>query len=69
MPNFDLDTLERQVEELIDICRRLTEENASLRARQERLVAERIELIEKTELARNRVEIILSRLKSIEEEL
>ncbi|MCB2261696.1 MAG: TIGR02449 family protein [Candidatus Thiosymbion ectosymbiont of Robbea hypermnestra] len=69
MANFDLDTLERQVEELIRVCRRLTEENTSLRERQEHLVAERAELVEKTELARNRVETILSRLKSMEEEL
>jgi cell division protein ZapB len=67
VPQFDLDTLERQVEELIRTCRQLREENASLRARQEVLVAERAELIEKTELARSRVESMISRLKSMEE--
>ena len=67
MPKFDLDTLERQVDQLIRTCRHLREENASLRARQEILVAERAELIEKTELARSRVESMISRLKSMEE--
>ena len=67
MPKFDLDTLERQVDELIRTCRQLREENASLRARQDHLVAERAELIEKTELARGRVESMISRLKSMEE--
>jgi len=67
VPNFDVDTLERQVEELIRACRLLREENASLRARQEILVAERAELIEKTELARSRVESMITRLKSMEE--
>ena len=67
MPDFDLDTMERQVDELIRTCRRLREENASLRARQEILVGERAELIEKTELARSRVESMISRLKSMEE--
>ena len=67
MPNFDLDILESQVEELIRTCRRLKDENASLRARQESLVSERAELIEKTELARNRVEAMISRLKAMEE--
>jgi cell division protein ZapB len=67
VPNFDLDVLENQVEELIRTCRRLKEENTSLRARQETLIAERAELIEKTELARNRVEAMISRLKSMEE--
>jgi len=67
VPKFDLDTLERQVDQLINTCRKLREENASLRARQEILVAERAELIEKTELARSRVESMISRLKSMEE--
>jgi cell division protein ZapB len=67
VPDFDLDTMERQVDELIRTCRRLREENASLRARQEILVGERAELIEKTELARSRVESMISRLKSMEE--
>ncbi|MEA3278918.1 MAG: TIGR02449 family protein [Pseudomonadota bacterium] len=69
MPNFDLDTLESQVEELIRTCHQLREENTSLRARQENLVTERAELIEKTELARSRVESMISRLKSMEEGL
>jgi len=67
VPNYDLDTLERRVEELIRTCRQLREENASLRARQDHLVAERAELIEKTELARSRVESMITRLKSMEE--
>jgi cell division protein ZapB len=67
VPNYDLDTLERQVEELIRTCRQLREENTSLRARQDHLVAERAELIEKTELARSRVESMITRLKSMED--
>ena len=67
MPNYDLDTLERQVEELIRTCRQLREENTSLRVRQDHLVGERAELIEKTELARSRVESMITRLKSMEE--
>ena len=69
MPNFDLDTLERQVEELTLTCRHLREENDSLRARQDHLVTERAELVGKTELARGRVESMIVRLKSMEEEL
>ena len=51
MPEFDLDTLESQAEELIRICRQLREENTSLKARQEILVAERAELIPHNERA------------------
>lgn len=65
--NLDIDTLETQVEELLRLYKRLREENASLRLRQETLVTERAELIEKTELARGRVESMISRLKSMED--
>lgn len=67
--NFDIERLERQVEELIQGCQRLREENHSLRVRQDALVAERAELIEKTEQARARVEAMLGRLKTMEEQL
>jgi len=66
VPNFDIDTFERQVDELLRTCRQLREENASLRVRQGHLITERAELIEKTELARSRVESMISRLKSME---
>ena len=69
MAKFDIDLLERQVDDLIHLCRRLREENASLRARQEALMAERGELIEKNEQARSRVEAMLSRLRAMEESL
>ncbi|TVQ87655.1 MAG: TIGR02449 family protein [Chromatiaceae bacterium] len=69
MAGFDIDLLEQQVEELIRLCDRLREENASLRASQEHLVAERADLIEKTELARSRVEAMVARLKSMEDQL
>lgn len=69
MPTFDLNRLELQVEALIRLNQRLREENVSLRARQEALVIERGELIEKTEQARSRVEAMLSRLRAMEESL
>jgi len=69
LSKFDLDQFELQVMALIRLNERLKEENASLRARQELLVAERSELIEKTEQARSRVESMLSRLRAMEENL
>ena len=69
MASFDIDELERGVERLIHLCQRLQEENASLRARQVALAAERGDLIEKTEQARSRVEAMLSRLRAMEESL
>ncbi|MCU7798333.1 MAG: TIGR02449 family protein [Candidatus Thiodiazotropha sp. (ex Semelilucina semeliformis)] len=64
--DHDLRKLEQRVEELIHACSYLKDENKSLRARQDSLVAERATLIEKTELARTRVEAMITRLKSME---
>lgn len=62
----DLQRLEARVDELIQANIRLRDENSSLLSTQESLVTERAELIEKTELAKNRVEAMISRLKSME---
>ncbi|WP_295543651.1 TIGR02449 family protein [uncultured Thiohalocapsa sp.] len=69
MRDFDLDRLEQRVEDLLRLLERLRDENASLRASQQHLVTERAELIEKTELARSKVEAMVARLKSMEEQL
>lgn len=62
----DLKALEVRVEELIRACDFLKEENKTLKVAQENLVAERATLVEKTELARTRIEAMISRLKSLE---
>ncbi|MTW20298.1 TIGR02449 family protein [Allochromatium palmeri] len=69
LAKFDLDQFELRLNALIRLNERLRDENASLRARQDLLVAERSELIEKTEQARSRVEAMLSRLRAMEENL
>jgi len=66
---FDIGTLEKQVDELIDCCRRLQEENQALRAGQAQSAAEQAELVQKTDQARGRIEAALTRLKSMEEGL
>jgi len=62
----DLKRLEARVDELIQANMRLRDENSSLLSSQENLVTERAELIEKTELAKTRVEAMITRLKSME---
>lgn len=69
LAHFDLDRLELQINALLDLNQQLQDDNASLRTRQDILVAERGELIEKTEQARTRVEAMLSRLRAMEENL
>ena len=64
--SIDLSALESKVDQLIETVSRLTVENEALRQQQGTLAIERADLIEKTELARTRVEAMISRLKSME---
>ncbi|OOZ36529.1 TIGR02449 family protein [Solemya velesiana gill symbiont] len=66
MMDQDLKRLEVRVDDLIHAVTLLKEENKALRLKQESLVAERAELIEKTELAKTRVESMITHLKSME---
>jgi cell division protein ZapB len=62
----ELRALEARVDELVDKCRRLADENKALRSQHGHLIAERAALIEKTEHARTRVEAMIARLKAME---
>jgi len=64
----DFARLEGQVEKLLKVCAQLKTENNLLRGRQVTLVAERARLIEKNDVARTRVEAMITRLKSLEGE-
>jgi len=62
----DLSALEVRVNELVDSCAHLKTENKMLKSRQGTLIQERSGLIEKTELAKSRVESMITRLKALE---
>ena len=62
----ELDQLEEKVDSLLDIITRLMQENQSLRAQQVTQATERAGLVERHDEVRNRVEAIVSRLKSLE---
>ena len=66
MKEVDIKQLEERVDDLIQAVDRLQQENKDLRASQSSLMDERTQLIEKTELARTRVEAMISRLKALE---
>ena len=61
-----LSLLEHQVEELVALTQVLGKENRALRAQQKNWSVERAKLIEKNELAKSRVESMISRLKALE---
>ena len=61
-------TLEAKLDELIRQSKRLQQENAELKQRENDWQRERVRLIEKNDLARTRVEAMITRLKSLESE-
>jgi cell division protein ZapB len=61
-----LQLLTERVERLVELTRRLADENRSLRTSQEQLIGERAALLTKNEQARSRVEAMILRLKSLE---
>ena len=68
MDELDLKKLESRVDELIKAVDRLQQENKTLRSSQTSLITERNTLMEKTEMAKTRVEAMISRLKALEDE-
>ena len=66
MTEPELVRLEEQVTMLLELLDRLTRENRSLRVQQESLATERAGLLEKHDQVRNRVDAIVTRLKSLE---
>ncbi|MDE0457887.1 MAG: TIGR02449 family protein [Chromatiales bacterium] len=66
MDTLDTRALEEKIDRLIRICERLEDENRALRDQQNSLIAERATLVEKSELARSRVEAMITRLRGME---
>ena len=60
--------LEARVDELLRISAHLRQENRLLRERETRLLDDRAQLVEKNDLAKARVEAIITRLQSLEQE-
>lgn len=69
MENDALQQLEQQIDELLRTSRRLREENILLTAQQSTWMSERAQLVEKTEVARTRIEKMVSRLKELDNDL
>jgi len=67
--NFEdeLKRLEKRLDELVQICKKLQTENQSLKQRQDSIAEERANLIQKNEQIRARVEAMIGRLKAMEQ--
>lgn len=62
----ELAALSQQLDRLLELVRRLHEENRSLRHSQEQLATERAGLMARNDQARTRVEAMIQRLKALE---
>lgn len=60
--------LETKLDKLILLCNRLQQENTELKAREGEWQRERVRLIEKNELARSRVEAMITHLRNLDAE-
>ena len=61
-----INRLEDQVNQLLELCKRLGDENQDLRGQVKQLNSERAKLMEHKEQARSHVEAMITRLRSME---
>jgi cell division protein ZapB len=64
--SLELKDLENKLDQLIEQYTQVKNENSSLKIKQDSLVREKAKLLEKTTLARTRVEAMITRLKAME---
>ncbi|MBV1919540.1 MAG: TIGR02449 family protein [Pseudomonadales bacterium] len=63
-----LNAIESQVDELVALCNEYKRHNTSLRTRESQLNEERSNLLRKNDMARTKVEGMITRLKALEED-
>jgi cell division protein ZapB len=66
MADAQLKELEKKIDELIALCQQLNRENQALKTDSAGWREERQGLIDKNELARNKVEAMIERLRAME---
>jgi cell division protein ZapB len=66
-PSLELKELEDKLDLLINQYQSVRSENNTLKTKQEALLMEKAKLLEKTTLARTRVEAMITRLKEMEQ--
>lgn len=68
MENQQFKLLERKVADLIHLCEQLDRENRALKNAASTWQQEREQLVQKTEVARSKVEAMIVRLRALEQE-
>jgi len=67
MPETQFKALEHKIDDLINLCADLNRENVALKADVSSWHQERQQLVQRNELARTKVEAMISRLKAMEQ--
>ncbi len=65
---MDIDNLERRIDELIALCDELEKKQSAMDSDRETWLQERTRLLEKNELAKTKIEAMIMRLKSLEQD-
>ena len=65
---MDLSNLEKRIDELIALCDELEQKHESVVAEQNKWLQERTRLLEKNEHAKAKIESMIMRLKSLEQD-
>lgn len=66
MANYDLTTLEQKLEKLLAIHNDLREQNKAMRTNEAQWQAERAKLIQQNELAKRKLNDMITRLQTLE---
>jgi len=61
-------SLEQRIDDFIELCDEYKRHNKSLRTRETQLAEERANLMKKNDMARTKVESMISRLKALEQD-
>ncbi len=67
MEASQLKTFSGKVEQLLDYCQALEADNLALKAKQDEWLTERSTLLQKNDLAKNKIESMIGRLKALEQ--
>ena len=65
---MDINTLEKRIDELIALCDLLENKQGAMETDRESWMQERTRLLEKNEMAKAKIEAMIRRLKSLEQD-
>ncbi|MDC0663202.1 TIGR02449 family protein [Marinobacter sp. SS21] len=67
MDQSELQALADKLDRLVEHCRKLEQDNATMRQLQDDWNRERAQLIQKNDLAKNKIEAMIGRLRALEQ--